>query len=190
MNKRANLYLNIYEFLSFLLALTCIGLSLTLKELPYQIPFILKSSSLFLGTLFGAILVLIEVLLFLLMKKKFKVFYLLFLMSNILLGILITKKFAFYGIFVFFLFALLKNILRIKLVEKIYIPKKFNEYCKIFNIKIPDFKKKKEVKEEILEKPITIKVEKKKLEEKKSKSEKKSSTKKSTTRKKLKVEES
>ncbi|MBR2827670.1 MAG: hypothetical protein IKE70_00345, partial [Bacilli bacterium] len=139
---------------------------------------------------FVVILVLIEAILFLLMKKKFKIIYLLFLMSDILLGILITKKFAFYGIFVFFLFAILKNIIRIKLVDKIYIPKRFNEYCKMFNMKIPDFKKKKEEKEEIPEKPITIKVEKKKLEEKKNKSEKKSSTKKSTTRKKLKVEES
>ena len=35
MNKRANLYLNIYSSISLLLGIVCIGYSLTLKELQY-----------------------------------------------------------------------------------------------------------------------------------------------------------
>ena len=157
MNKRANLYLNIYEFISFLLAVTCIGLSLTLKEIS-GIPYILKSTSLFTGTIFLVFFVLIEIILFLLMKFKMKVIYILYLMIDVLLSIYINNIFPFYGIYVFFFFCILKNCLRIKLVNKIYIPKLFNNYCKMFNIKIADFKKKKEVKEEIPEKPIEIKV--------------------------------
>ncbi len=158
MNKRANLYLNIYELIAFLLALTCIGLSITLKELPYEIPFILKSSSLFIGTFFGILFLLIEIILFLLMKARFKVIYIIYILLDIGIGVFINSKYSFYGIIVFFLFSILKNIIRIRFVNNIYVPKRFQNYCKIFNITIDDFKKKKEKKEEIPEKSIKIKV--------------------------------
>ena len=183
MNKRANLYLNIYEFISVLLAITCIGLSITLKELPYQIPFILKSLSLFLGSFFGILFILIEIFLFLLMKNKYKVFYILFMLIDVLLALLITKKFSFYGILVFPSFSIIKNILRIKLVNNIYIPKSFDKYCKIFNIKIDDFKKKKVIKEVLPKETIKIKVDEKEMKEKKTVTKKKTSTRKKTIRK-------
>lgn len=37
-----------------------------------------------------------------------------------------------------------KDIIRVLLVDKIFIPKEFNRYCKMFNLKIKDFPKKKE----------------------------------------------
>ena len=183
MNKRANLYLNIYEFISLLLFITCIGLSLTLKEISYQIPFILKSLSLFLGSFFGVLFVLIEVFLFLLMKKKYKLFYILFMLTDILLGIIINKKFAFYGLLIFLLFSIIKNILRIKLVKSIYIPKSFDKYCKLFNIKIDDFKKKKAIKEVIPKETIKIKVDEKAIKEKKATTKKKTASRKKAVRK-------
>ena len=158
MNKRANLYLNIYELVSFLLAFSCIGLTLTLKDLSFKVPFIIKSTSLFIGTIFGVLFILIEIFLFLLMKPKVRALYIIYLLFDIMLSIIINTKFSFYGLIVFIIFCIFKNILRIKYVNKIYIEKSFQNYCKLFNIKIADFKKKKEVKEEIPEKQIKIKV--------------------------------
>ena len=74
MNKRANFYLNIYGFISFLIGITCIGLSLTLQELSFQISPILTNITFILGTIFGLLSISIEVILFLLLQGKYKLF--------------------------------------------------------------------------------------------------------------------
>ena len=43
---------------------------------------------------------------------------------------------------------LIKDLFRIAKVDKIYLPKRFKRYCKMFNIKIKDFpKKRKNIKD-------------------------------------------
>ena len=54
------------------------------------------------------------------------------------------------------LFSTIKNILRVVLVQVIYIPKEFDRYCKMFDIKVRDFKKtrKRTTKREVIEIPV------------------------------------
>lgn len=152
MNKRANLYLDIYEVISFILALACMGLCMTLGEVSFPVPELLRTSILVLGLISSIVFIAIEVFLFLLMNVKARIYYIVFLIIDLLTAILINKYIPFSAFLVFILFSIIKDIGRILLVEKIYIPKEFNRYCKMFNIKIKDFPKKRAVKKEVKEK--------------------------------------
>ena len=143
MNKRANIYLNIYATIAFILSLTSMGLTLILGELSYTIPNLLKISTLLIGSVFGLLFIAIEVFLFILLEPKFKVQFSIYILVDIILAIYINTKFPFSAFIIFLVFHFIKNISRIALVETIYMPKEFNRYCKMFNIKIPDFKKKR-----------------------------------------------
>ena len=143
MNKRANIYLNIYGFLTFLLSISSIGLSLTLSYLPFEIPSILKTVTFTLGLLFGIIFTGIELFLFILFKGSYKVIYLLSIILDILIAIEINKRIPFMALGVFLVLYPIKDILRVIFVEKIFLPNEFNRYCKMFHIKVKDFTKKK-----------------------------------------------
>lgn len=148
MNKRANLYLDIYEIIAFLLALSCMGLYMTLQELSFPIPDLLSISILTVGLIFSLLFISIEVFLFLLMNNKARLYYLAFLVIDLLTAIIINKHIPFSAFIVFLIFSMIKNIVRVVLVEKLYIPKEFNRYCKMFNIKVKDFPKKRKSKTE------------------------------------------
>lgn len=154
MNKRANLYLNIYEFIAFILALTCIGLCMTIGELSFPVPTIMRITILGIGTLSALLFISIEVFLFLLMNTKARLIYLAYMLLDIVLAVFMNKLLPFSAFLVVILLCITKNILKVKLVDKIYIPREFNRYCRMFNIKVKDFpkkRKKKEVVEETVE---------------------------------------
>ena len=62
---------------------------------------------------------------------------------DVVLAVILTTKLSFAGFIVLIIFKLAKDILRVRFVENLYIPKEFDKYCKMFNIKIADFKKTK-----------------------------------------------
>lgn len=159
MNKRANLYLDIYEFIAFILALSCIGLCMILGELTFPIPSILRYSILIIGLVSTIIFLSIETFLFLLMNTKAKISYIGLLLIDIIIASLINRIYPFSAFFIFILFSLIKDILRIKLVDKLYIPREFNRYCRMFNIKIKDFPKTKKKTVKVTTKTQTVKKE-------------------------------
>ena len=144
MNKRANIYLNIYSSISFLLGIVCIGYSLTLKELSYNVPTIFPTSILILGCISGLIFISIELFLFLLLKNKMKGLEITLTIISLVPILGLNAIIPFSGFIMIILLGFSKDIIRVLLVDKIFIPKEFNRYCKMFNIKIKDFPKKKE----------------------------------------------
>ena len=155
MNKKANLFLNIGEFVFLILALVFMNLYLSNTNLS----FIVRNLYFLLSAITGLLFISIECFLFLLMKTKTKVIYGVFLMLDIAIAVFLNLKFPFSCPLVFLIFCILKNVVRIVLVDKIYIPREFNYYCRMFGIKVKDFKKKKVVKKvtkkkEVIEIPV------------------------------------
>ena len=148
MNKRVNLYLNIYSFISFLLGIVCIGYSLTLRELSYKVPTIFPTSILILGCISGLICISIELFLFLLLKNKIKGLELVLAIISIIPIIGLNSIIPFSGFLIIILLGFSKDTIRVLLVDKIFIPKEFNKYCRMFHISIKDFPKTKEKKKE------------------------------------------
>lgn len=144
MNKRANLFLNIYSSISFLLGIVCIGYSLTLKELSYNVPTIFPTSILILGCISGLIFISIELFLFLLLKNKMKGLEITLTIISLIPILGLNTIIPFSGFLIIILLGFSKDIIRVLLVDKIFIPKEFNKYCKMFHITIKDFPKKKE----------------------------------------------
>lgn len=149
MNKRANVYMNFYDFIFFILSFTCIILFILLGQMNIHIPGIFRYTLFVIGSLSGFVFIAMEVILFLVMNIKTKLIYLLYLGTELGLALFINSKIPFSFFIVFVLFKLLKDILRVVFVNKIYRPKAFDNYCKLLGIKIRDFKKpikKKKVK--------------------------------------------
>lgn len=143
MNKRANIYLNIYGMVAFLLSLSCLGLSLTMTQMTYHLPGIMRGTSIIIGMIFGLIYIAIELFLFILLNGKFKGIELVYIMLEVIGIIYCNNWISFSGFLVLLVCKIIKDILRITLVDVIYQPKEFNRYCKMFHIKIRDFKKQK-----------------------------------------------
>ena len=135
MNKKANLYLNIIELLSMIISLILLNNYLTNNN-----PLVLVLSILFL-----ILFVSCELFLFILLDNKVKVFYIFYIVTSIIISTVINSKIPFSAIQVITIFSALKSALRLVLVDKIYIPKEFDYYSKMFGIKIKDFKKRKSV---------------------------------------------
>lgn len=146
MNKRANLYLNIYSIVFFLLALSLIGLSITLGEVTFTIPSIVKGSTFLLGIISSLLCIAIELFLFILMTNKYRVIDIIYILLIGISAVLLNIQFPFVGFLIILFIPATKSIFRISQVDKIYIPKEFNRYCKMFNIKIKDFPKKRKTK--------------------------------------------
>ena len=141
MNKRANVYMNFYDFIFFILSFTCIILFILLGQMNIHIPGIFRYTLFVIGSLSGFVFIAMEVILFLVMNNKTKLIYLLYLGTELDLALFINSKIPFSFFIVFVLFKLLKDILRVVFVNKIYRPKAFDNYCKLLGIKIRDFKK-------------------------------------------------
>lgn len=142
MNKRANVYMNFYDFIFFILSFTCIILFILLGQMNIHIPGIFRYTLFFIGSLSGFVFIAMEVLLFLVMNIKSKLIYILYIVIELGVALFVNTKIPFSFFILFVLFKLLKDILRIVFVNKIYKPKVFDKYCKIVGIKISDFKKK------------------------------------------------
>ena len=150
MNKRANLYLNIYRAIAFILSLSCLGLAITLHEVAFKIPLLLNNIVILIGILSGLLFISIEVFLFLIYNRKARLLYGIYITLELAIAIIINMIFPFTGFIVIILLSFIKDFLRVKYVDKLYEPKMFKKYCKMFNIKVSDFKKKKP-------KPVVIK---------------------------------
>ncbi len=160
MNKRANLYLNIFELLSLVIMVCFMEAYLYFRNI-----FILLKGGLFLIVIISSmIFISIELFLFLLLNKKGKAFYILYMLIDLIVSVYLTIKIPYAGFVILLLFATIKNALRIALVNELYMPKEFDRYCKMFGITIRDFKKTKkrvkkkeviEIPKEVVEKPTT-----------------------------------
>ena len=139
MNKRANLYLNIFELLSFLISVCFMESYLYFHNLPLFV----KSIIFLVSVLSGILFITIELFLFILLNNKSKVAYCFYMLIDLGLSVFLTIKIPYAGFYIFLLFSTIKNILRVVLVDVLYIPKEFNRYCKMFHITVSDFKKTK-----------------------------------------------
>ena len=138
LNKRANVYLNSFEFLFFIGAIIGVGAYLNATML---MP-ILRTGILLLGMASGLCFIGIELFLWILMNRNSKILDITYLLVEVICCVYATIKIPFAGIYVLVGFSLLKDALRISFVNKLYIPKEFDYYCKMFNIKVKDFPKK------------------------------------------------
>ena len=134
--------MNFYDFIFFILSFTCIILFILLGQMNIHIPGIFRYTLFFIGSLSGFVFIAMEVLLFLVMNIKSKLIYILYIVIELGVALFVNTKIPFSFFILFVLFKLLKDILRIVFVNKIYRPKVFDKYCKIVGIKISDFKKK------------------------------------------------
>ena len=142
MNKRANLYLNIIGFISFILAFSFFYLTMKIESMATTI-YLYRNITFLLTSIFGLTFILVEIILFMLYKNKYKTIYIGYMILDILITFIVNDKYPFTFPITFILFRLVKDIIRITKVNIIYIPRRFNKYCKMFNIKIKDFDKKK-----------------------------------------------
>lgn len=156
MNKKANLYLNIFGFISFVLTLLIITFSLRLETLSYHTPYITRMLVTLIGFIFGIIFISIESFLFILMKNRYRLIEIGYILIEIVLAVLISAKIPFSFFIILPILNVGRNLLRISLVDKLYIPKEFNRYCKMFGIKIKDFPKKKAttIRKKVIDIPV------------------------------------
>ncbi len=134
MNKKVNLYLNSIEFITYVSFLLFMGLYLNNNII------ILKQFLFLIGGISLLTFIGIELFLLLIMNNKVKIGYISYILFSIILGVLINTKVP-YGAFITFItFSLTKNILRVLLVDKLYLSKEYKRYTKMFNIEIKDFK--------------------------------------------------
>ena len=152
MNKKANLYLSIISFVSFILSILIIGLGLRFENVSYNIPFIIRILVLMIGMILGLVFIGTELLLFIIMKNKNKLLYIGYMLIELIIAVLLSVKVPYAFMIVFISLNLGRNLLRLTLVDKLYIPKEFNKYCKMFNIKIKDFSKTKKKKSTVYNK--------------------------------------
>lgn len=156
MNKRANIYLNIFGVVSFILTIILITLSLRLETLSLHTPYILRMLVTLSGFICGIIFISIESFLFILMKNRYRLIEIGYVLIEIVLAVLISAKIPFAFFIVLPILNIGRNLLRISLVDKLYIPKEFNRYCKMFGIKIKDFPKKRvtTIKKKVIDIPV------------------------------------
>ncbi len=141
MNKKANVFLNSFEFLFFSISLISMGAFLNAHTLQ---PFV-RYSIFSISILFGMLFIAIELFLWILMNGKSKFLDIAYLLVELICCVYATTKIPFSGLFLLLGFSFMKDSLRIAFVKKLYIPKEFDYYCKMFGIKVKDFKKKKKV---------------------------------------------
>lgn len=148
MNKKVNLVLNIIELLfvilvgiAFILSLS-IELSLDLTSNISDIE-LFKDIILYSSLAFIFIIVSIEVFLFFNYKLRFKFSYIGFLILDLFVALYINNIYTFSGIFVILGFCLIKFILRLCLINKLYIPDEFYRYLDLYHIPYKKTTKKK-----------------------------------------------
>lgn len=158
MNKEVNLYLNITGFTTFLISFLLIFISFQLESSTSTIIYLFRNLLLILAMLSGAIFILIEILLFMILNTKIKALLIIYMLLDIVMAIYINNLYPYSFVLVFIGFRIIKDISRVIFVEKIYIPRKLNKYLRIYNIKISDLilSKKKPTKLVKKKKIVTI----------------------------------
>lgn len=159
MSKKANLFLNIIELFSMIFISFCFILSLSFDldlGLISGIKYIeiIKNIILYSSLFFMFILVSIEFFLFLNYKLRFKLTYIGYLLLDLFFVLYINKIYNFSGIIILGLFCIIKFILRICLVNNLYIPDEVYRYLDLYHISYS-----KPIKKKVPSKKInTIKV--------------------------------
>lgn len=135
MNRKVNLYLNGLEFITYVLSLAFMGLYLNSN-------IIVVSPLLFLiGAILGLTFIGIELFLLLIMNNKARIGYIAYILINVAFGVLINTKIPFGCFITFTTFSLAKDVLRVLLVDKLYVEEEYKYYAKVFNIEVKDFQK-------------------------------------------------
>ncbi len=140
MNRRANAYLNVISFTTFILMFLLFVITMRLESLESSM-IIIKNITSILMLVSALIFVSCEMLLFLLLQNKYKVFYIIYFISTILLSIYLNNIIPYIFTITFVLFKLLIDINRVVFVNKIYINRRFTTYCRRYGIKVKDWKK-------------------------------------------------
>lgn len=141
MNRKQNIMLNCLELAALIIGTICLGICV--KILPT-----IENKEIFeeliLGTslITNAIMISIEMILFLTYKLKYRIIYIMYLIFDLITLIYINTIVPFSGVIVILLLAITKATFRILSQEKIYVPNKLKKYMKLFKIKT---KKKKKV---------------------------------------------
>lgn len=142
MNKKVNIYLNIVGFISFIISFSLIFVSLRLETNTEVIINIIRYIVSILGMISGCLFIFIDLFLFTLYKNKIKVLYVVYMVLDIVLALYLNSIFDYSYILVFLSFRLIKDITRLLLVNKIYVPKKLNQILKLYGLKVNDTKSK------------------------------------------------
>ena len=145
MNKIINKRLNIIELVALSIACLCIAISLNLS-INNVSQVIVKYLLLVVGLLSEITIITIELVLFIVLNKNNKYYYLGFLLVDLILFIILTKLIPFGGIISILPLCTIKFIYRLTYVKEIYDEKVFKRYCRMFNIKLPKQSKKAIVK--------------------------------------------
>lgn len=135
MNKKVSLYLNGFEFITYILSLSLMGIYLNTNII------VVSPLMFLLGAISGLVFIGIELFLLLVMNNKARLAYISYLLISVILGVLINNNVPFGAFVVFVVFSLTKNILRVLLVDKLYVEKEYKKYAKMFNLEVKDFKK-------------------------------------------------
>lgn len=144
MNYKLNKILNIVEitlvFLVIISLFILANISLSGLKSQYQV---LRNMLLIISMISEVGIISIELILFIVLKRNIKFIYIAYIIGEFLLAILINVYFSFSGLLVIGIFSLVKTILRLKYISKIYNRTYFRRYCKLFNIKLSTAKPKK-----------------------------------------------
>ena len=137
MNKKLNIVLNITEILLVLLIILSMFIlsRISINGLSTNL-YVLRKVLLYTSVLSEIIIIGTELLLFMVYKKNIKYLYIAYIIGELSLALLINLYVPFSGLIVIGLLSIIKGILRLNYITKIYNKRLFNKYCKLFNIKL------------------------------------------------------
>ncbi len=127
MNKKINVNLNVIEFSSFVLSLLFMGIYINPSSVIMVRPLFF-----ILGAIFGFTFISIELFLLLIMNNKYRIIDITYILLTTILGIIINISIPYSVFLVLLLSSLIKDILRIVLIDKIYVGSRYKKYSKIF----------------------------------------------------------
>lgn len=156
MNKKLNLVLNITEIFSILIiAISMIVLArVSISGLNTDL-LVLRRVLLVSSVLAEVFVITSEALLFIVYKKNIKYMYIAYMIGEIALAVLVNMYIPFSGLLVVGILELIKFIIRITNIVKIYDKKLFNRYCKLFNVKLSTVSTRKTTKKKTTRKRVT-----------------------------------
>lgn len=133
MLKKLNVLLNVIEFIFSIMMCLYVCCPLFLDR-----NILISYSYVYMGLgIFSEIVVAsIELFLFLMLQKKYRFFYVLFMLVELILMLIVNKKIPFLGIGVIVLGSFIKNSIRIICLDEIYSKNGIYDFCEKFNIYI------------------------------------------------------
>ena len=157
MNRRANLYLNVIGFTTFMLTLVFFILTMRIEGMTHT-NYLLRNTTLALTFISNIIFVSAELLLFVLLQKKYKRIEVISIVLELAIAIYINSIMPYTFMLVLMVCELTKDIIRIVNVRKIYINRRFTTYCRRYGIKINDFKRTYKKKKKTTKKKGSIRI--------------------------------